>query len=94
MTSKQEDKIITMSEGIIAEILIETIRSFPVQPEIDAVVKRLSKKGSLITREQAEQVFEENELEYNSGLVAVQQLQLCREQAKAATQPSNHLPGG
>lgn len=33
---------------IVGEILIETIRSFPTQPQIDDVVKRLSKKGSLI----------------------------------------------
>jgi len=47
---------------IVSEILIETIRSFPIEPEIDAVVKRLSKRGSLITREQVAQVFEENNL--------------------------------
>ena len=52
-----------LPDWIIAEILIETIRSFPVQPEIDDVVKRLSKKGSLITHEQVKQVFEENNLE-------------------------------
>jgi hypothetical protein len=48
---------------IVGEILIETIRSFPGQPEIDDVAKRLSKRGSLITHEQVRQVFEENNLE-------------------------------
>ena len=52
-----------LPDWIIGEILIETIRSFPVQPEIDDVMKRLSKRGSLITREQVSQVFEENNLE-------------------------------
>lgn len=52
-----------LPDWIIGEILVETIRSFPVQPEVDDVVKRLSKRGSLITREQVEQVFEENDLE-------------------------------
>lgn len=52
-----------LPDWIIAEILVETIRSFPLHPEIDDVVKRLSKRGSLITYEQVKQVFEENELE-------------------------------
>ena len=52
-----------LPDWIVGEILVETIRSFPVQPEVDDVVKRLSKRGSLITREQVEQVFEENDLE-------------------------------
>lgn len=52
-----------LPDWIIAEILVETIRSFPMQPEIDDVVKRLSKRGSLITYEQVRQVFEENNLE-------------------------------
>jgi len=48
---------------IVGEILVETIRSFPIQPQIDDVVKRFAKRGSLITRGQVEQVFEENHLE-------------------------------
>lgn len=52
-----------LPDWIVGEILVETIRSFPVQPEIDDVVKRLCKRGSLITREQVEQVFEENNLQ-------------------------------
>jgi hypothetical protein len=52
-----------LPDWIIGEILVETIRSFPVQPEIDDVMKRLSKRGSLITRKQVSQVFEENNLE-------------------------------
>ena len=52
-----------LPDWIVGEILVETIRSFPVQPEIDDVMKRLSKRGSLITREQVEQVFEESDLE-------------------------------
>lgn len=51
-----------LPDWIIAEILVETIRSFPVQPKIDDVVKRLSKRGSLITYDQVKQVFEENSL--------------------------------
>ncbi len=51
-----------LPDWIVGEILVETIRSFPVQPEIDEVVKRLAKRGSLITHEQVEQVFEENNL--------------------------------
>lgn len=52
-----------LPDWIVGEILVETIRSFPVQPEIDDVVKRLSKRGSLITRDQVMQVFEENDLQ-------------------------------
>lgn len=52
-----------LPDWIIAEILVETIRSFPEQACVEAVVKRLSKRGSLITREQVKQVFEENNLE-------------------------------
>lgn len=52
-----------LPDWIVGEILVETIRSFPAQPEIDDVVKRLSKRGSLITYEQVRQVFEENNLE-------------------------------
>ena len=52
-----------LPDWIVGEILVETIRSFPVQPEIDDVVRRLVKRGSLITRDQVAQVFEENDLE-------------------------------
>lgn len=52
-----------LPDWIVGEILVETIRSFPVQPEIEDIIKRLSKRGSLITREQVRQVFEENDLE-------------------------------
>jgi len=52
-----------LPDWIVAAILVETIRSAPVQPEIDDVVKCLAKRGSLITREQVKQVFEENDLE-------------------------------
>jgi len=48
---------------IVGEILVETIRSFPGQPTIDDIVKRLSKRGSLITRDQVVQVFDENNLQ-------------------------------
>jgi predicted transcriptional regulator len=48
---------------IVGEILVETIRSFPTQPQIDDVVKRLSKRGSIITLEQVQQVFDEEDLE-------------------------------
>jgi hypothetical protein len=52
-----------LPDWIIAEILVETVLSFPIHPNIDDVVKRLSKRGSLITYEQVKQVFEENNLE-------------------------------
>jgi hypothetical protein len=52
-----------LPDWIVGEILVETIRSFPGQPEVEEVMKRLSKRGSLITREQVMQVFEENHLQ-------------------------------
>lgn len=52
-----------LSDWIVAEILIETIRSSSVIPSIDEVTRRLSKRGSSITKEQVQQVFEEHELE-------------------------------
>ncbi len=52
-----------LPDWIVGEILVETIRSFPEQAEVEEVVKRLSKRGSLITREQVTQVFEENHLQ-------------------------------
>ncbi len=52
-----------LPDWITGEILIETIRSFPMSPKIDVVVECLLKRGSLITYEQVKQVFEENELE-------------------------------
>jgi hypothetical protein len=52
-----------LPDWIIAEILVETIRSCPISPSIHEVTRRLSKRGSLITQEQVRQVFEENELE-------------------------------
>jgi hypothetical protein len=48
---------------VTVEILIETIKSLEEKPGIDEVITRLSKRGSSITREQVEQVFEENGLE-------------------------------
>jgi len=47
---------------ITVEILVETIKSAPVQPGIDDVANNLIKRGLLITREQVKQVFEENDL--------------------------------
>lgn len=47
---------------IVAEILIEIIRSLAGRLDIDEIARRLSKRGSLITREQIEQVFEEHDL--------------------------------
>ncbi|MBY0281992.1 MAG: hypothetical protein K2W94_07550 [Alphaproteobacteria bacterium] len=52
-----------LPEWIVAEILIEIIRSLTGIPDIDEVATRLSKRGSLITRAQVEQVFEEHDLE-------------------------------
>lgn len=51
-----------LPDWIIAEILVEAIRSAPVQSGIDEVANSLAKRGSLITREQVKQVFEENDL--------------------------------
>jgi hypothetical protein len=64
MRSRQQ-----LPDRIVGEILVETIRSFSVEPEIDAVVKRLSKRGSLITEEQVAQVFEENNLNKKNRMV-------------------------
>lgn len=52
-----------LSEWIIAEILIEAVRCCATPPQIEEVAKRLSKRGSLITQEQVQQVFEEFDLE-------------------------------
>jgi hypothetical protein len=51
-----------LPEWIVAEILIEIIKSLAEKPDIDEVATRLSKRGSLITRLQVEQVFEEHDL--------------------------------
>jgi hypothetical protein len=51
-----------LPEWIVAEILIEIIRSLAGMPDLDEVAMRLSKRGSLITRAQVEQVFEEHDL--------------------------------
>lgn len=52
-----------LPEWVVVEVLVEIIRSYPIEPEIKDVVKRLSKRGSLITHAQVKQVFEENDLE-------------------------------
>lgn len=52
-----------LSDWIVAEILIEVLKSLTEKPCMDEVITRLSNRGSLITREQVEQVFEENGLE-------------------------------
>jgi len=51
-----------LPDEIIRAILVETIRSFSMEPRIDTVVKRLSKQGSSITREQVAKVFKNNKL--------------------------------
>ena len=51
-----------LPEWIVVEILIEIIRSLAEKPDIDEVATHLSKRGSLITRAQVEQVFEEHDL--------------------------------
>jgi hypothetical protein len=48
---------------IVVEVLIETIRLLTGAPSIDEVMACLAKRGSSITREQVEQVFEEHNLE-------------------------------
>lgn len=52
-----------LPDWIVAEVLLETIRSVNASPQIEEVMKRLLKRGSLITKEQVEQVFEESGLE-------------------------------
>jgi len=52
-----------LPDWIVGEILIETIRSCPVVPSIKEVARRLAKRGSPITGDQVNQVFEEYELE-------------------------------
>jgi len=52
-----------LPDFIVAEILIEAIRSLMGIPQIDEVLTRLSKRGSLITHEQVKQVFDEYDLE-------------------------------
>ncbi len=52
-----------LPDWIVGEILIETIRSCPMVLSIEEVAGRLAKRGSLISRDQVEQVFEEHELE-------------------------------
>lgn len=52
-----------LPDWIIAEILVEAIKLAPVQPGIDDVANNLARRGSLITREQVKQIFEENDLE-------------------------------
>jgi hypothetical protein len=51
-----------LPEWIVVEILIEIIKFLAEKPDIDEVTTRLSKRGSLITRSQVEQVFEEHDL--------------------------------
>jgi hypothetical protein len=48
---------------IVAEVLLESIRSLAALPQVETVMKQLSKRGSTITKEQVEQVFEEMGLE-------------------------------
>lgn len=52
-----------LPDWIVGEILIETIRSCPMVASIEETAGRLAKRGSLITRDQVKQVFEEHELE-------------------------------
>ena len=48
---------------IIAEILIACIQTLSVSPNMEDVLKWLKKRGTSITKEQVEQVFEEEDLE-------------------------------
>lgn len=52
-----------LPDWIVAEILVETIRSCPVVPSIEDISGRLAKRGSTISWDQVGQVFEEYELE-------------------------------
>jgi hypothetical protein len=52
-----------LPDWVVAEVLIECLRSLKAVPQMDEVAARLSKRGSVITREQVEQVFKENGLE-------------------------------
>lgn len=55
-----------LAPWIVAEVLIETIKSLSEIPNVDVVMKRLLKRGSSITREQVQQVFDEEDLEKKS----------------------------
>jgi hypothetical protein len=48
-----------LANWIVAEVLIASIRSLRGDPNPDKVITHLSQRGSSITREQVEQVFEE-----------------------------------
>lgn len=52
-----------LPDWIVGEILIETIRLSSMLPSIEDVIKRLAKRGSVITKDQVKQVFEEHKLE-------------------------------
>jgi hypothetical protein len=48
---------------VIAEVLIACVHTLSVSPNMADVLKWLKRRGSAITREQVEQVFEEENLE-------------------------------
>ncbi len=52
-----------LAPWIVTEVLIETIKSLLEAPTIDNTMQRLLKKGASITREQVQQVFDEEGLE-------------------------------
>jgi hypothetical protein len=52
-----------LAPWIVAEVLIETIKCLSEIPKTDDVMKRLLKRGSSITKEQVQQVFDEEGLE-------------------------------
>ncbi len=57
------DKKKALPSWIVADVLIEALRSLSATPKIDDVMNRLKKRGSSITYEQVKQVFEEQDLE-------------------------------
>ncbi len=60
---KEQGKKTPVSEWMVIEILVEVIRASSSLISIEAVAHRLRKRGSSITRDQVEQVFQEYGLE-------------------------------
>ena len=52
-----------LNPWVIAEVLIACVHTLSISPSIEDVMKWLKKRGSAITKEQVEQVFEEENLE-------------------------------
>lgn len=76
---------------IVVEVLIETIRLLSGAPSIDKVMACLAKRGSSITREQVEQVFEEHNLEKKLWINCHPTFTRMSQTSRKATQSSSYL---